>query len=127
MKLLSIDVRFEYPVCFTSEVFDLANETLAQVIKRKEPARRHRVLLVVDRGVSDARPEGWRREHARYFDHHGIDLLGEMIVDGGEAVKNDSRALDTMLGAMDRYGMDRQSFVVIVGGGAVLDMVGYAA
>src|SRR6266852_695184 len=30
MKLLSIDVRFEYPVHFTSDVFDAANGTLAR-------------------------------------------------------------------------------------------------
>ena len=32
-----------------------------------------------------------------------------------------------MLAAIDEHGLDRQSFVVIVGGGAVLDMAGYAA
>ena len=72
MKVLSIDVRFEYPVCFTSGVFELANETLAQALKRKEPARRHRVMLVFDRGVTDSRPPSWRREAASYFEHHGI-------------------------------------------------------
>src|SRR5437016_3997759 len=55
MKLLSIDVRFEYPVHFTSGAFDPANGVLAESIKRKEPARRHRVLLVLDRGVVDTR------------------------------------------------------------------------
>src|SRR5258705_6901237 len=55
MKLVSIDVRFEYPVNFTSDVFDGANDTLAQAIRRKEPGRRHRALLVLDKGVIDSR------------------------------------------------------------------------
>jgi 3-dehydroquinate synthase len=127
MKLLSIDVRFEYPVHFTSDVFDAANGTLARAIQRKEPGRRHRALLVLDRGVTDSRPSGWRDDVSRYFKDHGIELVAEIVLGGGEAVKNDPAALDAMLGAIDRHGMDRQSFVVIVGGGAVLDMAGYAA
>jgi 3-dehydroquinate synthase len=127
MKVLSIDVRFEYPVHFTSGVFDPANDALAQSIKRKEPARRHRVLLVLDRGVTDTRPGTWQGEIARYFEHHAIDLISQIILPGGEAIKDDAEALAALLEAMDRHAMDRQSFVVIVGGGAVLDMAGYAA
>jgi len=127
MKLLSIAVRFEYPVHFTSGVFDATNETLAQAIKRREPMRRHRVLLVLDRGVVETRPPSFLRDVAHYFEHHGIDLVCQWIVEGGEAIKNDSSALTKLLEAMDRHSMDRQSFVVIVGGGAVLDMAGYAA
>jgi 3-dehydroquinate synthase len=127
MKVLSIDVRFEYPVHFTSGAFDPANDTLAQSIKRKEPARRHRVLIVLDRGVADARPSTWPSEIARYFEHHGIELASQIVLPGGESIKEDAEALSALLGAMDRHSMDRQSFVVIVGGGAVLDMAGYAA
>jgi 3-dehydroquinate synthase len=127
MKLLSIDVRFEYPVHFTRGVFEASNDTLAQVVHRKEPRRRHRALLVFDRGVTDARPASWRREVARYFEHHGIELTAEIVLGGGEAVKSDQAALEALLSAIEEHGLDRQSFVVIVGGGAVLDMAGYAA
>jgi 3-dehydroquinate synthase len=127
MKVLSIDVRFEYPVHFTNGAFDPANGALAQSIKRKEPARRHRVLLVLDRGVADTRPSTWQGEIVRYFEHHGIELVSQIVIAGGEAIKEDAEALAALLGAMERHAMDRQSFVVIVGGGAVLDMAGYAA
>jgi 3-dehydroquinate synthase len=127
MKLLSIDVRFEYPVHFTSGVFDGTNDTLARAIQRKEPGRRHRALLVLDSGVVDSRPSSWRDEVSRYFRERNVEIVAEIVLRGGEAVKNDPAALEAMLAALDRHGMDRQSFVVIVGGGAVLDMAGYAA
>jgi 3-dehydroquinate synthase len=127
MKVLSIDVRFEYPVHFTNDAFDPANAALAQSIKRTEPTRRHRVLLVLDQGVADTRPNTWRGEIVRYFEHHGIELVSQIVIPGGEAIKDDAEALAALLGAMDRHAMDRQSFVVIVGGGAVLDMAGYVA
>jgi 3-dehydroquinate synthase len=127
MKLLSIDVRFEYPVHFTRGVFEAANETLARVIHRKEPRRRHRALLVFDRGVTDTRPPSWQREAAGYFDAYGIELTGEVVLAGGEGIKSDPAALQALLATIEEHALDRHSFVVIVGGGAVLDMAGYAA
>jgi len=50
-----------------------------------------------------------------------------LILAGGEQVKNDTSALDQTLEAIDAYGIDRHSFVAAIGGGAFLDMVGYAS
>jgi len=127
MKVLSIDVRFEYPVHFTSGVFEPANATLAEVIKRKEPLRRHRVLVVLDQGVVDARRPSFRQEIEQYFEAHGVEQVSQIVLAGGEAIKDDPAALAGLLAAMDRHHLDRQSFVLIAGGGAVLDMAGHAA
>src|SRR5215471_682473 len=111
MKLLSIDVRFEYPIHFTRDVFAAANETLAKVIHRKEPRRRHRALVVLDSGVTDTRPASWRRDIARYFEHYGIELTAEVVLLGGEGVKNDEGgALQALLLAIEQQRLDRQSF-----------------
>ena len=50
-----------------------------------------------------------------------------VIVAGGEAVKNDIAHALSLLKRINDVGLDRQSFVVIVGGGAVLDMASFAA
>ncbi|MEX2286805.1 MAG: 3-dehydroquinate synthase, partial [Planctomycetaceae bacterium] len=49
------------------------------------------------------------------------------VVPGGEAVKNDVHILERMLKVMHRANLDRRSYVVVIGGGAVLDSVGFAA
>ena len=49
------------------------------------------------------------------------------IVPGGEAIKNDIHILERMLKVFHAAGLDRHSYVVVVGGGAVLDAVGFAA
>ena len=46
---------------------------------------------------------------------------------GGEAVKNDIHILERMLKVFHAAGLDRRSYVVVIGGGAVLDAVGFAA
>jgi 3-dehydroquinate synthase len=50
-----------------------------------------------------------------------------LIVTGGEAAKNDIAHALGVLHAINDAGIDRQSFIVVVGGGAVLDMVSFAA
>jgi 3-dehydroquinate synthase len=52
---------------------------------------------------------------------------GVHIVPGGEAIKNDIHVLEHMLKEFEAAHLDRRSYVVVVGGGAVLDAVGFAA
>ncbi|WP_437642504.1 3-dehydroquinate synthase [Sorangium sp. So ce854] len=124
-----IAVPFEYPVYFTEGVFSPSNDDLASAIAAREPRRRHRVLPVIDGGVAAAWPS-LAEDIARYVDAHAerLSLAAEpIVVPGGEAAKNDAAATAALQARLDALGMDRQSFVMIVGGGAVLDMAGYAA
>lgn len=124
-----IAVPFEYPVYFTEGVFSPGNDDLASAIASREPGRRHRVLPVIDGGVAAAWPS-LSEDIARYVGAHAarLSLVAEpIVVPGGEAAKNDGAATAALQERLDALGMDRQSFVMIVGGGAVLDMAGYAA
>jgi 3-dehydroquinate synthase len=49
------------------------------------------------------------------------------VVPGGEAIKNDADGVGAIHAAIDAHRVDRHSYVVAIGGGAVLDAVGYAA
>jgi 3-dehydroquinate synthase len=128
-KTQRITVAFDVAVHFTEGVFDSGNTTLVDTLSRQEPGRRHRVLAVLDGGLVDANPE-LPGEVCRYFEAHGDRAAlaaSPMVVAGGEAVKNDERAVRDVLARLDELRIDRQSFVLAVGGGAVLDMAGYAA
>ena len=127
--LQKFPIRFEYPVYFTSDLLDSANPTLARAMTRAEPDQCHRAFVVIDDGVAQAWPKLWP-DLLAYADTHrrSIELVGTPeIVDGGERAKNDP-ALPTLIQTrLKNLGIDRHSFVIIIGGGAVLDMVGYAA
>ncbi|MGH7230947.1 MAG: 3-dehydroquinate synthase [Nitrospiraceae bacterium] len=129
VRLQKLTVSFEYPVIFTTEVFSPANLQLISAISRREPLRRHRMFVVVDQAVAMAWP-GLTEDIRRYADSHRkqLALAGEPVtVEGGEAVKNNLGAIARLHRDLDTRNMDRQSFVVIVGGGALLDTAGYAA
>jgi 3-dehydroquinate synthase len=122
-------VRFEYPVVFTEGAFEPQNEVLAAALARLEPDRRQRVLAVIDAGVAQAWPE-LAGDVERYASVHAdaMQLVAPpLVVPGGEAVKNDRAELERVYRTLHAARLDRHAFVVIVGGGAVQDMVGYAA
>jgi 3-dehydroquinate synthase len=124
-----ISVPFEYPVVFTHDAFDPANPALLEVLSEREPERRHRVLAVLDEGFARAWPEAGAALEA-YFAYHAsrLDLVAEPVtVQGGEAAKTDPALVDRLHTLFHRHRIDRHSFVLIVGGGGVLDAVGYAA
>jgi 3-dehydroquinate synthase len=122
-------VPFEYPVYFTDGVFSPGNDDLVHAVTSREPRRRHRLLPVFDSGVAAAWPS-LAADLARYVEAHRdrLELAAEpIVVPGGEDSKNDPAVTAHLQARLDAHGIDRQSFVVIVGGGAVLDMAGYAA
>jgi 3-dehydroquinate synthase len=122
-------VPFRFPVSFTRQVWRVENPTFVDTIRSLEPDRRHRVLVVVDEHVARARPS-LLQEIENYFSAFpdALDLVVKpVLVPGGEAVKNDVTHCFTMLQRINDVGLDRQSFVAVVGGGAVLDMVSFAA
>jgi 3-dehydroquinate synthase len=122
-------VTYGYPVYFTGDVFAPDNLDLLQAIARKEPRRQHRLFVIVERAVCDARPT-LAADIAAYVEHHRERLrlvAPPLVVDGGEAAKNGSSRVSDLQERLHAVGLDRQSFVIVVGGGALLDAAGYAA
>jgi 3-dehydroquinate synthase len=124
-----LSVPFEYVVCYTRGVLALDNDCLLEVIGEREPTRRHRLMCIIDDGVARAWP-GLCEDLARYCEAHAqrLELLERpTIIAGGEQSKQSPELIAELQAAMQRLRIDRQSFVVAIGGGAVLDAVGYAA
>jgi 3-dehydroquinate synthase len=122
-------VTYDYPVYFTGNVFAPDNLDLLQAIARKEPDRQHPLFVIVERAVCDARPT-LPADIAAYVEHHRERLrlvAPPLVVDGGEAAKNASSLVSDLQERLHAVGLDRQSFVIVVGGGALLDAAGYAA
>jgi 3-dehydroquinate synthase len=123
------NVAFRYRVYFTRDVFARSNPLLSTAIEHTIPGQPARVLFVVDSGVSEAHPglRGAIEQYCEAFDSQ-LALAGPvMIVPGGEHLKNDPKAVPRMLQAIHDAALCRHSYVAAVGGGAVLDVAGYAA
>ena len=124
-----LTIPFDYPVRFTEGILRPDHSVLVDAISRREPERRHRVFVIVDGGLPPLRPE-LTQEIDSYVAAHAdrLELVGEVeIVPGGEAVKNDPVHVERIQARLHELGIDRQSVVLVIGGGAVQDMAGYAA
>jgi len=122
------DVAFDYPVYFTRGVFEPGNPLLVSVLDRKGGPVPHKVQVYVDTGAADAQP-GLLAKIEAYFGRHAGKIAlpaPPHLLDGGESAKlgwGEVRKIMTTLG--DSH-MCRQSCVMAVGGGGLLDMVGFA-
>ena len=122
-------VPFRFPVHFTRAPWETANPLVRDVVRRLEPERRHRAVVVLDDHVASAQV-GLASAIRRYFDAHrdALELIvSPVLVPGGETCKNDIAHAFRLLELFNDVGLDRQSCVIVVGGGAVLDMVSFAA
>lgn len=123
----SFSVQFDYSIFFTDRMLLLDNAILANIVGSQVKSEPPKMLVIIDAGLAAASP-GIINDLVRYADHHHINLVAPpLIVPGGESAKKDPSLPDKILRLIDQYGICRHSYVLAMGGGAVLDMVGFAA
>jgi 3-dehydroquinate synthase len=99
------------------------------VLSRRETHKRHRCLIFVDMGVLESFPE-LASQIDNYAAAHAtnMELVGAPVpVAGGETCKNDPNVIPGLLELLSQRAIDRHSYTIAIGGGAVLDAVGYAS
>jgi 3-dehydroquinate synthase len=122
-------VHYDYPVYFTEHVFSRDNAVFAEVMMRREPARRHRFVVFIDANVAASWPtlvhdiEGYAQSRSEV-----MQLAAKPeAVPGGEHIKNDPAMVTKLQHRLLELGIDRHACVVGIGGGAFLDLIGYVA
>lgn len=124
----SFTIKYEYNVFFTSGLFAVENPLLNDFLSASKSASIKKILFVVDEGVVNTNPDLINQIKAYFLQNSSAQLINDIIiVPGGEVVKNDPKYFEQVLQAVNTYGIDRHSYIAAIGGGAVLDMVGYAA
>lgn len=124
----TIKVSFEHRVHFTRNVFAPDNSLLKNVLAEGS-AHRAKTLVVLDEALSVAQPE-LIKQIEQYFSSWSavVQLVcPPLIVEGGERTKNSYFHVSEIHSQIDRFHIDRHAYVIAVGGGALLDMVGLAA
>lgn len=117
---------FHYPVLFEHNVFDAGKATLKNVLNPVGQGRQ-KAFVFIDSGVYKSDPQ-LSQHIVDYFNAHqdSLELLSlPAIVEGGEAAKQ-HRHIEHMYQQMLHSQLDRHGWVIAIGGGAVLDAVGFA-
>ncbi len=125
----SFSVAFDYPVVFTRDVFGSNFPVLLETVISDDGQSVSRFLIFIDSEVHRLHP-GLVNRIQSSFDRHAdrLELVKPPhVLQGGEAIKNDYRMTMEIVDTILEYKLCRHSYVAVVGGGAVLDAVGFAA
>jgi len=124
-----IQIGFKLRVYFTQSVFHVVNSLLKDVLVNNEPGEPKRALIVLDEALAVAQA-GLMRSIEEYFAAFPSELklvCPPLVLEGGERAKNSYFHVSEIQSQIDRFHIDRHSYVIAVGGGAILDLVGLAA
>jgi len=125
----SIQISYDLRVHFTRNAFDCANPLLLEILLNNEQPRMHKALIVLDESLAQAQPVLAQKITA-YFATYKEQLnlvCPPFVVEGGERTKNSYFHVSEIHSQIERHHIDRHSYVIAIGGGALLDMVGLAA
>lgn len=130
--LARFDIEFSVPMVhrlrFTEDCFGAEFSVVSDLIERSGSART-RVQVWMDDGLLTWDPElATKVEQQLAKLDRSVEQVGPVLrLPGGEDVKNEPQLVENVLSAVNRGNLDRRSYILVIGGGAVLDMVGYAA
>jgi 3-dehydroquinate synthase len=123
----TFSVEYSFDVRFTSGAFDPGNDLLADVVEH--PLGPAKLLVALDADVVAARPE--LPEQVRlYADRYSERLTlvaPPLVIGSGERLKDDPETVQLLLRALYDHRIDRHSYLLALGGGALLDVAGFAA
>ncbi|WP_262245914.1 3-dehydroquinate synthase [Parapedobacter soli] len=120
-------VSYQYDIHFTSGLFTLENRLLSRFFAERLDGPVPKLLVAVDEGVARCHPTLVDQIRDYLNPEPAVQLVSDiLVVPGGEAIKNHREHVDRIIEAVDRYGIDRHSYIMAIGGGAVLDAIGYA-
>ena len=125
----NISVNWRHQIIFTQNIFDTGNSTLRDTLVDEVSGEPRKALIVIDEALSEAFPT-LIQEIETYFKSHSDSLrlvCAPVVMEGGERTKNSYFHVSEIQSQVDRYHIDRHSYLICIGGGALLDMVGLAA
>ncbi len=125
----TIAVTWRHRVHFTRGVFDRGNDLLKQVMVLDRASTPAKALVVVDEMLAAKQPTLLRDIEAYFAEHAaGLHLVcAPLVLEGGERVKNSYFHVSEIQSHVEKHHVDRHSYILAVGGGALLDVVGLAA
>ena len=124
MKLAqTFTINYNYKIHFTRGLFNEDNFLLMKILGKNA-----RVMVFIDSGFADTNPAVLDQLIKWFPNHPEVTLLGAIeIVFGGEQIKQNFNYIKAMSKKMLDAKVCRHSYILIIGGGAVLDAVGFVA
>src|SRR5713101_8251056 len=125
----TIQLSFQHRVYFTRHAFGVTNGLLRDLLLNGRSGQAAKALVVLDESLHRTQPN-LAHSIETYFSAFGerLELVcPPIILEGGERVKNSYFHVSEIQSHVERFHLDRHSYLIAVGGGALLDVAGLAA
>jgi 3-dehydroquinate synthase len=122
----SIQVHWPLRVFFTENIFAPDNLILRDALADTAPRK---ALVVLEDSLAQALPQ-LESQIEKYFSVHSKTIQSvrsPLFLSGGEHAKNSSTLVGELHTHIHRHHLDRHSYLIAIGGGALLDVAGFAA
>ena len=124
----NFSINYRYDILFTREVFHLSNTLLYDLFQRTDRGEKIKLGFVIDQGLLDHWPKLPQAIESYIHAFASLQLVAEpLVITGGEPAKNSLDAMNEVLNYIHQNNIDRHAYLIAMGGGAILDMVGFAA
>src|SRR5690606_24474873 len=104
---------YQYDIHFTSGLFTPENRLLHDFFIAQGAGAAAKLLIVIDEGVVTHHPALIERIRDYFGPGSAVQLIADIpVVPGGEAIKNQWEPVDRIIDSVDRYGIDRHSYIM---------------
>ena len=115
-------VQWTHRLRFSTTSFS-KNDVLDSLLEELKPVR---TLVILDTGLANAN-KSFLKTLKSWCTHNDNVCSPPIVVVGGEVAKTNLDTVNQILEAVNEYAICRKSCIIAIGGGAVLDAVGFAA
>ena len=123
----NFSINYRYDILFTREVFHLSNTLLYDLFQRTDRGEKIKLGFVIDQGLLDHWPNLPQAIESYIHAFPSLQLVAEpLVITGGELAKNSLDTMKEVLNYIHQKNIDRHAYLIAMGGGAILDMVGFA-
>jgi len=121
---LDIPIIFKHCIRFSKNVFNSENDTLKKLFP---PAPSAKAIIFIENEIIVHFPQIEREIKDWFSDQSQLTLTNIVRAEGGEYCKRSETVCREVMDAIEKDKVDRHSYVWVIGGGAFLDVVGFAA
>ena len=125
---VDVNLKLNYSVFFSRNLFNFENLLFKKFLDNLNLNPSIKFCVFIDRGVLNSFPDLFENILI-YFQKNNLPDVVEVpfVFDGGEAIKNSILFLEKGYDFLLEKTIDRHSIIIVLGGGAFLDAVGFLA
>lgn len=125
----TISLEIQHRIRFTRDAFEGGNRMLAGLLQTDQTggSRVVKVLVFLEQAVAVAFPQLVVQIEEYFSNSPGFDFRGVRVDVGAEECKRNEKVLRRVWDGIEQEKVDRHSYVLVIGGGAFLDVVGFGA